>query len=115
MESLVLAGRANGHVVDDLRYAVLGEEAGDQDVRLGPVDLFVDDSVGSRRTDTEVSALPLIQNRGEDARRIEMGETEPVDGAVHPDQRYCLQVSDDAIVLDRQVSHFPNIAHSDCQ
>ena len=39
-----------------------------------------------------------------------MGEAKPINRSIHPDEGHCLKVSNDAIVLDGQVRHFPKIA-----
>ena len=55
----------------------------------------------------EVATLPLVEQRGEDARRIEAGAAEPVDGAVGGDERRCLQVADQAVIRDGWVVRHP--------
>ena len=50
----------DGHEVDQLGHAVLGEEAGDQDGRVGQVHLLGDDLVTDGR-DGEASALLIIE------------------------------------------------------
>ena len=44
-----------------------------------------------------------IENRREDARRVEVRQAEPVDRPVRPDERHRVEVADDAVLGDRQV------------
>src|SRR5581483_6862140 len=76
------------HVIGYLADAVKGKETGHQDIGLGPVELLrPDDRRWIGRRDLEASADPVIQNGAEDARGIEAGKAEPIDRAVHPDER----------------------------
>lgn len=49
-----------------------------------------------------------VENRCEDARRVEAGAALPVDRAISPDQSNAMQVSDQTVVGDRKIT-----AHSD--
>lgn len=50
--------------------------------------------------DLEVAADAVVEQRAENAGRIEVGQTAPVDGAVDADQGDAVQIADDAIVRD---------------
>ena len=98
---------ADGHVVDDLDDAVAEEEAGDEDVGFGPVDLLAGGG-GGGGGDFEMAAFFLVENSGEDAGGIEVGETKPIDGAVQADQGGGLGVADQAVVFDGLIRHKPS-------
>src|SRR5215475_11268925 len=68
---------ADGHVISDLGDPIRREEPRNEDIRLRPIKLFVNDSIDSRRN-LEISAFPVIENGGEDARRVEPRKTEPI-------------------------------------
>ena len=55
--------------------------------------------------DFESAAFPVVEYGGEDARRIEVGPTEPVDGSVNSNQGGCPHVADEAVIFDRLVAH----------
>jgi hypothetical protein len=56
--------------------------------------------------DLEEASFALIENRGEDAWRVELRKATPVDRTVHAHQRDRVQVADDAVGLDRLIGHF---------
>src|SRR5262249_44511910 len=58
--------------------------------------------------DLEETSFALIENRGEDAWRVELRKATPVDRTVYAHQRDRVQVADDAVGLDRLISHFDN-------
>lgn len=91
------------HVVEDLDDAFRREEAGEQHVGVGQVDLLA--ASVRERAQPEVPSLLVVQDRAEDARRIERRQAEPVYGAVPAHERRGAQVADDAMVLYRKVSH----------
>src|SRR6266446_9231494 len=47
----------------------------------------------------------LVENRGEDAWRLELRQAAPVDRTIHAHQRDRVQVADDAVGLDRLIGH----------
>ena len=96
--------RAHRHEVNDLRHPVWREKTGNQDVCLRPVDLLVS-RPGPGGRNLEVPTLFVVQNRGKHAGRVEIRAAEPIDGTVHSHQRRCMHVPDDAVVLDRLISH----------
>ncbi|RAO23916.1 hypothetical protein ONO23_06272 [Micromonospora noduli] len=73
------------HEVQQLTDTVGAVEARDQDRRTGQVELFarVVDAVGR---ELEVAAVAAVEQRAEDARRVEAGRAEPVDRTVRADQ-----------------------------
>jgi hypothetical protein len=95
---------ADRHEIGHLAHTLFGEETRHQNVGIGQVHLldgggFV---IGSN---PPVAALAVVQNRGEEARRIERRQAAPVDGAIPAHQRHRPHIADDAIVFDRQVAH----------
>src|SRR5262249_58232624 len=56
--------------------------------------------------DLEEASFGVIENRGEDAWRVELRKATPVDRTVHAHQRDGVQVADDAVGLDRLIGHF---------
>jgi hypothetical protein len=91
----LLAGRR--HEVDHLADSVLGHEPGDQDGGVRKVQLPAGDA-GAGRPHPEVAAAFLVEQRGEDTRRVEPWAAEPVDGTVDGHQRGGLQVADQSVV-----------------
>ncbi len=110
VNAVAVRGRADGHEVDDLAHAVGRQEARDEHVGVGPVELLGRQSVAGRR-DAEVAAFLVVEDRGKHAGRVEVGVTEPVDGPVLAHQRDGTHVADDAVVLDGLVCHGPSLAH----
>ena len=99
----VLLRLRDRHEALDLPHALLGEEAGDEHVRIGEVELLRR-PVLRHRGDAVVAALVLVEDRGEDARRIERRAAVPVDVSVGAGQRDRVQVAHDPVLGDRQVS-----------
>ena len=97
------AGSLDGHEINKLSNPVGGKKTGDQHVGIGQVKLFT--ALRGQRTDFEISALFIIQDSGEDARRIEVRQTAPIDGAVDTYQRHCVKVADNAVILNGLVRH----------
>src|SRR5207248_10443193 len=89
----------DGHEVVHLADPVRGHEPGDQDGRVGQVQLPGHVVVPVRRDLVEAAAVG-VQQRGEDAGRVEPGRAEPVEGAVGGHQRGRLQVADQPVVAD---------------
>src|SRR5580658_4888440 len=58
-----------------------------------------------RRRDLEAAPFFVIEQGGKDARRIETGETEPIDRPVHADERSGPHVADKAVIFDRLIAH----------
>src|ERR1700731_2584624 len=55
--------------------------------------------------DLEETSFVLVENRGEDAWRIDGRQAAPVDRTVHAHQRDRVQVADDTVGLDRLIGH----------
>ena len=93
------------HEVDHLTDAGLGHEPGDEDRGVREVQLLAGDGLHGG-PDPEVPPSLVVEQRPEDARRVEPWCAEPVDGAVGGDERRGLEVADEAVVGDeRVVSH----------
>ena len=58
---------------------------------------------GDRSRERKEAALIGVQEGAEDARRVEGGAAEPIDGPVRPDQGDAVEIPDEAVVGDRQV------------
>ena len=86
------------HEVDHLGDALRRQEPRDEDSRVGEVHLLCHAVVDGVKG--EVATLPVVEQRGEDARRVEAGAAEPVHGAVRGDERCRLQVADQTVVGD---------------
>ena len=81
--SYELVGRAgaagiDGHEVNYFGNGIAAVEAGDEDVGVGPIELFGGDDVGGWG-DGEAAAFVVVENGGEDTWRIEVREAEPID------------------------------------
>ena len=91
------------HEVVHLAHPVRGQEPGDQDRRVGQVQLPGHVVVPVRRD--LVEAAPVgVQQRREHAGRVEPGNAEPVERAVAGHQRRRLQVADQPVVGDVRVA-----------
>ena len=93
---------ADRHEVLQLADSDRGQEARDEDVRVGEVELL-DGADAERRRDPIAAALLSVEDRPEDARRVEPRAAVPVDRAVGADERDRAQIADDAVLGDRQV------------
>jgi hypothetical protein len=102
--SVTVLGYMYRHIVRDLPHAIGTEEAGDQDVGVGPVELFAGYTLRNR-CDPEASALSIIEDGSEDARGVEVRQSQPVDRAVYTNQSHAVQIPDDPVVLYRLVGH----------
>jgi hypothetical protein len=58
-----------------------------------------------RGFESEVAALFIVENGGEDTRRVEAGQTKPVYGAVCTDECGGAQVPYDPVIFYWQVRH----------
>ena len=91
---------SNGHEVGHGRRAVVGLEGGLEDVRLVDVGLARLELGGG--TNGEAAALVRIEDRREDARRLDVREATPVDRAVSAHEGAAIVVADSAVVVDRE-------------
>jgi len=99
-----LGGRvaAHGHEVDDLADAGLGQVPGDEHRGVREVQLLAREDVHCGPYPA-MAAPAVVQQSPEQARRVEAGGAEPVDGSVGSDQRRRLKVTDEAVVGDERV------------
>src|SRR3712207_988890 len=102
--SVTILGHVYRHIVRDLRYPVERKEPRDEDIGVGPVELFAGYTLRNRGN-LEASALLVVEDGGEDARGVEMRQTQPVDRAIHTNQGHAVQITDDPVVLYRLVGH----------
>jgi hypothetical protein len=98
----VLLRLGDRHEALHLAYALLAQEARDEDVRVREVELPRRPVLGDR-CDAIVAALLLVEDRGEDARRVERGAAVPVDVPIGARERDRVQVAHDPVLGDRQV------------
>jgi hypothetical protein len=98
-----LLGVIDGHEIEHLADPAGGHEPGDQDGRVGEVQL-PDHDIVALGGDPEVPAALAVQQGAEHTRRVEPGTTEPVDGAVGGDQRRGLQITNEPMLGDRRVT-----------
>ena len=110
LADVVRAVEGDGTQVDDLLdgaapvAAVLGQEAGQQDVGVGHVEL-PDAAALPRRRDAETPARLGIEERGEHRLRVEMRQAEVVDRGVGAHERDGVHVPDQPVVFDGNVAH----------
>src|SRR4029079_9393758 len=88
-------GAADRHVILDLTNAIVVEEPRDEDGGVRPVELLAAE-VSAGRRDAKAAAFLIVEDGGEDARRIEVGQAEPIDGAILAHERGRAQVADQA-------------------
>jgi hypothetical protein len=91
------------HVIGNFADAADHEKAGDQNIGARPVVLPAYRFSGGR-CDFEASPLAIVENGGEDAGRIKVRKTEPIDRPVHRHQRGGVHVADDAVIFDRLIT-----------
>src|SRR5262249_50036533 len=84
--------------------AIRRQEARHEDVRVRQVKLPAP-RVGADGGDAAETAAPVVEDGSEDAGRVEVGQAEPVDRAVEPDEGRGVEVADDRVVLDGQIAH----------
>ena len=89
------------HEVLNLADSLFGEESGDEHIRVGKVELSRPG--GDRSRECKEATLTGVQQGAEDARRVESGAAEPIDGPVRPDEGDAMEIPDEAVVGDRQV------------
>jgi hypothetical protein len=94
----------NRHEVGDLTDAVVGEETGDQKVRIRPIELLRH-YAGIRCADLKPTALFIVKQRCEDAGRIKAGITHPINGPIPPHQRGSVHIPDQSVRFNGQISH----------
>jgi len=102
------------HEIDQFERVVVPPERGDQDI--GAAQVLLRRLVSVVGCDGERTAFFLIQQLGEDRRRIEIGQAAPVDAAPIADQCGALAVADHAVVeivheTLIQVQDSPSTAH----
>src|SRR5215207_5914504 len=95
--------RHDRHEVKGLGQARRREEAGQEHVGIGQVELV---AVGVlHRSQREMPALLVVEDGAEDTRGVEGGQAQPVYGAVGTDERSRVQIPDDTMVLYWQIPH----------
>jgi hypothetical protein len=98
------AARMRGdHEVLHLPHSAGHQEARDEDVGVGQVELLGLPAVAVGR-DPEQAAAVGVEDRREDARRVEARAAVPVDRPVGADEHDGVQVTDQAVLGDRQIA-----------
>ena len=98
-----LPGARRGHEVLHLPNALGHQEARDEDVGVGQVELLGAPPVAVGRDAEQASAVG-VEDRREDARRVEARAAVPVDRPVGAHERDRVQVADQSVLGDRQVA-----------
>ena len=98
-----LAGARRRHEVLHLPHPVGHQEARDEDVGVGEVELLGAPAVAVGR-DAEQPPAVGVEDRREHARRVEARAAVPVDRPVGAHERDGVQVADQAMLGDRQVA-----------
>src|SRR5882672_1675490 len=88
------------HEVFQLGDSVRQQEARNQDVRGRPIELLAAHTIRFGRN-LEPTSVLIVQNRSENAGRVEVWVAVPVDRAVHTYQGDSAHVAYDSVVLDR--------------
>ena len=96
-------GVLHRHEVRHLGYAAVGQEPGEQHIRVGQVKLLVHRIVEIRRDPKAATAIG-VEESGKDRRRVERREAEKVDRSVLAHQRDGVKVADDAVVFNGRVA-----------
>ena len=97
------AGVLYRHEVGHLSHAVVGQEPGEQYIRVGQIQLLVDGVVELRR-DLKAAAAIGVEESGKDRGGVKRRKAEEIDRAVLAHQRDCVKVADDAVVFDGRVT-----------
>src|SRR5262245_34401159 len=95
---------ADGHVIGNFPHPIGGQEACDQHIGTGPIELFVDNLIADRGY-LEIPTLLVVENGGKHTGGIETRKTEPIDRAVQPHQCSGTHVADDSVVFYRLIRH----------
>ena len=98
-----LAGTRWGHEVLHLPDSLGHQEARDQDVGVGEVELLGAPPLAGGR-DAEQAPTVGVEDRREDTRRVETRTAVPVDRPIGAHQCDGVQVADQAVLGDRQVA-----------
>src|SRR6266545_2882333 len=96
------ARSCDGHESLELPHAPRREETRYEDIRVREVELLRRPILLAWRNPVVPSFL-LVEDRREDARRVEGGAAVPIDRPVCPDEGHRVEIPDDPVVADRQV------------
>src|ERR1043166_114383 len=99
------ARSADGHVIFNLAHALIMEKTGDENVGIGPIELFVP-KVLTRRGNPKPPALAVIKDCGKDTGGIKSWKAKPINRSVYAHQRRGAHVADYPVILDRQIGRF---------
>src|SRR5215204_763478 len=103
-EPVALARTRHGrHEIQGLSQSLRREKTGQEHVRIRQVELLAAGVLD--RAQGKVPALLVVENGTEDARRVEGGQAHPVYSAIRTDERRRMEVPDDPVVFDGQITH----------
>ena len=103
-QPVLFAGRVtrHRHEIHQFTDAALREEPCDENSRVGQIELLCGEGL-VQRPGTEVAAAGTVQQRSENAGRVETGAAEPIKRPLCGHQRRGLQVTDKTVVRDQWV------------
>jgi hypothetical protein len=101
-----IARPRRGHEVLHLPHAVGHQEARDEDVGIGEIELLGAPAIAVGRDAVHATAIG-VEDCPEDARRVEARAAVPVDRPIGADQRDGVQIADQAVLGDGQVARSP--------
>ena len=95
---------SHGHEVNNLPDPVGGEEPRHEDVGVRPVKLLVRHPVlgGSN---LEPPSLVMVEDSGEHAGGIKVGQAQPIDRPIRPHQGGRAHIADEAMIFDGLIRH----------
>jgi effector-binding domain-containing protein len=96
--------KANRHEVLQLSNPVRKQEARYQDIRRGPIKLFVPHMIADWG-DLKSASIYVVQERSKDTGRIKVRVTIPVDRTIHAHKGDRTHVADDSVVFDGLIWH----------
>src|SRR5579871_778547 len=100
---VVLQIGADRHIVNDFADSRFREKPRDENVRIGPIELF--GGCLRDRTDSKTTALAGIQYGAEHARRIEPWKAEPIDGSIFRNERDGAEITNHTVIFYRSIRH----------
>src|SRR6266446_4523855 len=91
------------HEVDNFTDSIIGEEAREENICFRHVELFMAYIRRAQGRYGEEATLIGIEQCAKDARGVKTRYAAPVNRTILADQRDCVQITNDGVVLNRQV------------
>src|SRR5215469_13538986 len=88
----------NGHEISHFSHAAFRQKAGHEDIGIREIQLFTTRSRRLQWLDLEVTTFFSIEQCAKDAGSIEGGDTVPINGTIFPDERNCVEITNDPII-----------------